>query len=522
MFCPVAETGGAGAGTMIRVAFCLFNLSQAANNELCCFRHIPVAANAACPSETYMNLPSSNIPIGVQPAETDSEETRFELLFSRLNFERTVRTGSGHFKLKNMLDIARWQSNPHLAYPVVHVAGTKGKGSVSTMAGSILSASGLRTGIYTSPHLESVRQRIAIDGGFISEAQLQSVLKQMREMITAFDEQAEQGRRRPVTFFELITSSAFLHFANRNVDAAVFEVGLGGRLDSTNICEPEVTVITNISLDHTRQLGETLEEIAAEKAGIIKPGIPVVSGAINPSAAGVIERIAAENNAPLYVLDRDFFFETSETTFSTFGNVGRKDFRLDRLATGIPGAHQIANASLAVAVAQLMNEGNRGITADSIHAGLSSATLAGRTEVIDGEPAVILDMAHNVASIGALVDAVQQLDSWRNASTRKLVIAISRDKDATGMLRLLTGQFDEIIITRYQTNPRGMDPVELQELATRLRDQMNLATTITVSSEPVTAWQVARAGSDPGGFVCITGSAFLIAELRQVVIARTL
>ncbi len=221
------------------------------------------------------------------------------MLYSRINYERQSRITARSFKLVNMRDLLKRLGNPHLEYPVIHVAGTKGKGSVSTMIGSVLSASGLRTGVYTSPHLETIHQRMAIDSQLISDEQLIDVLDEIQPVLAEMDQEAEQDDRRNLTFFEVTTAAMFYHFARQKVDAAIIEVGLGGRLDSTNVCQPVVCVITNISHDHTKQLGHTLDAIAREKAGIIKAGIPVVSGAVNPDAAAVIADVAAKNNAEL-------------------------------------------------------------------------------------------------------------------------------------------------------------------------------------------------------------------------------
>ncbi|MEM7453914.1 MAG: folylpolyglutamate synthase/dihydrofolate synthase family protein [Planctomycetota bacterium] len=454
--------------------------------------------------------------------ETKGEEARFPELYSRLNYERTIPDGSSHFKLQNMIDLASRLDNPHLAYPVIHVAGTKGKGSVSTMVGSVLSSTGMKTGVYTSPHLETVRQRMTVDGELIPEDDLSDLLALLGPHLSELDRDTDSGTRRPVTFFDVITTSAFTHFARSKVDAAVIEVGLGGRLDSTNICQPAVTIITNISHDHTRQLGDTLEEIAGEKAGIIKAEIPVISGAVNPDAAKVIRRISAEKSAPLYELDRDFHFEAcaDDGSFSTSGKVCGIEYRLEGLRTLMPGVHQIANAAVAVAALIAFRASGFEIAEDKIADGLSGAALAGRTEVINSKPPVILDMAHNVASISALVEAAHGLQQWQNARRRVLLIAISREKDATGMLRLLTGQFDEIVITKYTTNPRSREPEELEAIATRLRDQMNLATRIDVIADPAAAWNRTCETSAPDDFVCVTGSAFLIAELRPLIPAR--
>ena len=228
-------------------------------------------------------------------------------LYSRINYELKIRVEPRDFKLYNIRALLARVGDPHLDYPVIHIAGTKGKGSVATMTANILTASGRKTGLFTSPHLQRINQRIVVDGGPISDEDFEAVLEQLDPQIAAMDELCAEIRKsrpnknpdkknnpddwlspdpetglpltgKPLTFFEIMTAAAMLHFANNNCDGVVLEVGLGGRLDSTNVCEPAISVITNISLDHTRQLGSTVDKIAFEKAGIIKPGVPVVCG----------------------------------------------------------------------------------------------------------------------------------------------------------------------------------------------------------------------------------------------------
>ena len=227
-------------------------------------------------------------------------------LFARINYERHHRAGPEDFKLSNMVSFLQALGNPHLQFPIVHVAGTKGKGSVSGMVGAILAKSGLNTGVYSSPHLERIHQRIRFNGSEISDSDLHRALAKLAPVIHEFDARAEREDSRKLTFFEVITAAAFQAFAEEHVDAVVLEVGMGGRLDSTNVCQPQISVITNISLDHTRQLGSTIAEIAGEKAGIIKQGVPVVSGVVQPDARDVIRRIAQKKGANLIELGTDF------------------------------------------------------------------------------------------------------------------------------------------------------------------------------------------------------------------------
>ncbi len=456
-----------------------------------------------------------------QPQLNDLER-RLSDLFGRFNYERKMPPTSKSFKLQGMRELLEELGNPHLSYPVVHVAGTKGKGSVSTMVGAILTESGHKTGVYTSPHLESIHQRLKIDGQMISDEGLIQVLDNIQPALDRVDAVRTANDKRPLTFFEVCTGVAFLYFAQQKVDAVVLEVGLGGRLDSTNVCQPAVCVITNISHDHTKQLGETLQEIANEKAGIIKAGVPVISGAVNPAAHSVIQKIAIDRGSELFVLDRDFDCQTeNENEFSTRGTIGEVEYELTQLKPRMLGAHQLANASIAVAATKVLQAKGFTIPDRAIHHGLETAHLAGRTEVVSREPTIVLDMAHNVASTIALVETMRnQFPNWSSAGARRLLMATSRDKDALGMLQQLIQHFDEIVFCKYETNPRGKEPSELLQLASRLRDQMNLAVKLQVIESPQEAWAMTEEKNRPDDIVCIAGSAFLIAELRPKLIGK--
>ena len=472
--------------------------------------------------------------------ESLSIEEHLAALYGRINYERQDRISPKHFKLRNMREILKRLDNPHLKYPVVHVAGTKGKGSVSTMIGQILSASGRKTGVYTSPHLETLHQRMVVDGVQISDDHLIETLRQIWPVVDEMDQEADKNGYRHLTFFEITTTAAFLFFANQNCDAIVLEVGLGGRLDSTNVCQPITSVITNISLDHTRQLGSTVDKIAFEKAGIIKPTIPVVSGSVDPKAAKVIAEVAASHKSPLFVLDDDF--EIVESTcgsdrpfdcvgcFESIGEASESKsshrFSVDRLELNIIGHHQRTNAAIAVAAIQTLNARDWKIENDAIRTGLSRASLSGRAEVVSRKPTVIIDMAHNVASINALVSALtEDLPEWKSSSKRTLILATSRDKDATGMLTPLVASFDEIILTQYQDNPRGKSESDLLSIATEIQLELRAnslaAAELTTESDPESAWQLATRDLKDDQLVCITGSAFLVAELRKTILLLT-
>ncbi|MEC9149704.1 MAG: Mur ligase family protein, partial [Planctomycetota bacterium] len=317
-----------------------------------------------------------------------TRDEAIEFLMRSINYERCdpgVGTDAS-FKLHTMHWLAKRFGDPHRDYPVIHVAGTKGKGSTATMIAEMLSHAGLRTGLYTSPHLHRLEERLAIDGTLISETQLLEVVQDLAGVVDSLQGEIDGGQftGKMPTFFELVTMAALLFFSRCQVDAAVVEVGLGGRLDSTNVCHGDVGVITSISKDHTQQLGHTLDAIAREKAGIIKPGMRVVSGVLQSEAAEVIRKRAEELDAELYILGRDFIIEpektvaakavTSEGQASETGAAITQDARyhfqwqipplkskhaltpVSNLKIALRGAHQVRNAGLAIAATQLCRE----------------------------------------------------------------------------------------------------------------------------------------------------------------------
>ena len=470
-------------------------------------------------------------------------------LFQRINYERQLQDGTQHFKLQTMRELLSRLSQPHLKYPVIHVAGTKGKGSVSTMVAGILSSTGRNVGIYTSPHLESVHQRIAIDGQAIGNDELETVLAEVFQVVDELDQElaslnpclassasgtvhdpgllpvpdseqtAVHPSLRPPTFFEIITAAAMHHFSRRSCDAVVLEVGLGGRLDSTNVCHPDVCVITNISLDHTRQLGNSLDQIAAEKAGIIKPGIPVVSGATHPLAADVIERTAVQRGCRLYQLERDFRPVINRPDRFGYRGTMISSMNIDGLSLRMPGHHQVLNATIATAVCQVLNEQGWNIGNDAIASGLEQASLPGRTEVIRRQPTIVLDIAHNVASIEALVHTLRdELGPRQGDRERVLVFGTSTDKRYREMLALLLPEFDRVLLTRYRLNPRGRDPGSLLRAAHELILEHDLKTRVEACDTPRQAWDRALGALSTQDLLCLAGSAFLIAEMRPTAI----
>ena len=450
-------------------------------------------------------------------------------LLARINYEKQTRIQSNDFKLANIRELQRRLDYPDRRYPVIHVAGTKGKGSVCHFVGSILASAGQSVGIYTSPHLERINQRIQFAGQEISNDQLVKVLEKLDPFINEVDALVDDSTQPMLTFFEVITMAAIQFFADQAADVGVLEVGLGGRLDSTNICQPEVCVITNISLDHTRQLGSTTAEIAAEKAGIVKAGVPVVCGVLDAQARSVIHEVAAERSCPVFQLDRDFEVKSTKTGFVYQSNLDGFTGPISDLSPGLHGLHQHLNAAIAIATCEALMVSRPeawSFTPQAISAGVAGAFLPGRCEIMSPPesqgPVYVLDIAHNEASSIALAQTLSsELPSFQQAQNRTLIFAVSREKDAAAMLAPLLPLFETIIITKFVENPRGREIAEVLQIASELRQQLQLDVSLETAPSPSLA--LARLGSQRGDeeVICVAGSAFLVAELRPLLLAKT-
>ncbi len=447
-----------------------------------------------------------------------------EQLFGRIDYERQVPDSAKNFDLSKMQMLMQRLGNPERKAPVIHVAGTKGKGSVSVMLAAALSANGKRTGVYTSPHLETIHQRMAIDGRLITDLQLVAAFEGIDTIVREFDEALTAAGKQPVSFFEYTTALAFDFFAAENCEVVVLETGLGGRLDSTNVCQPEICIITNISRDHTRILGDTLEEIAGEKAGIIKPGVPVISGVTDSPSRTVIEKVAADAGSDLYLQDDAFEVSNSdhEGRFSFQMHAGEMQDRVDQLKLKMPGRHQRSNAALALAALMLLREQGWKIPDAAIRTGLTRASLPGRIEILGSAPTVLMDMAHNPASVAALAQMLQEdLPAWQVAEERVLVFGTTRDKDCRKMMQQIVPLFDRVIFTKYKNNPRGLPVAKLLELAAPVVARAKSSGKVIAldsDADPVGAWRRAVADSGEKTFICVAGSAFLLAEVRPEVL----
>jgi dihydrofolate synthase/folylpolyglutamate synthase len=447
-------------------------------------------------------------------------------LNQRIDYERSFGLDytTREFKPARIRELLTRIGDPHLGMPILHVAGTKGKGSTSAMAAAVLTAAGYRTGLFTSPHLEGVEERIAIDGQPCSSRQFAQLLEQFFPALEAMDR--EGAARTPPepgpTYFEITTAMALQHFAQRRVAAAVLEVGLGGRLDSTNVCQPLVSVITSISFDHTQQLGNTLEAIAQEKAGIIKQGVPVVSGVTDPGPRAVIRRTCRELGCRLVEMGVDFEVQyTPPHGAEASAATGTIDFlyrgaqgphRYSHLALGLLGRHQAANAAVALAALAQLRPMGWEIPETAVREGLGRLTWPARVELIARRPAVVIDAAHNVASASALI---QVLNESFSARRRVLVFASTQDKDLRGMLGELLGEFDDVILTQYLDNPRAVPVEDLAAAASEVSGR-----SYRVCPRPADAWDAARELAAAEDLICVTGSFFIAAQMRHEVLAR--
>ena len=443
-----------------------------------------------------------------------------EFLASRIDYERSLSVpyNQRDLRLDRMRDLLHRLGNPQDRLRIVHVAGTKGKGSTAAMIAAVLTAGGFRTGLYSSPHLDGVEERLAIDGQSCPAEELVELIGRVRPAVEAMDALSTDGSDTRPTYFEIVTALALLRFAEQGVDAAVLEVGMGGRLDSTNVCQPLISVITTISFDHTQQLGNTLAAIAGEKAGIIKPGVPVVSGVIDHEPRDVIRKVADVQGCRLVELARDFDFMYHPPRAL---DAGPSDATLDvrvltdpqgsahyqSLQLPLVGRHQAANAAVALATIEELRRQGWPITDAAVREGLNRVRWPARIEVIARRPTIVLDAAHNVASVEALVEVLGESFAARR---RVLVFATTRDKNLRGMLEWLVPSFDEIIFTRYHSNPRGVAPQELVDIAREL----DASRDYVMCDDARAAWEVARSRVDAQDLLCIAGSFFIAAEMR--------
>ncbi len=405
------------------------------------------------------------------------------------------------FDLSRVEGLLEAVGDPHRQFPAVHIAGTKGKGSTAAMIESALRVAGYRTGFYTSPHLHTFRERIRVGGENIPQEAVVALVEEIQPLIDQLPE---------VTTFEAITTIGFLYFARSEIDIAVIEVGLGGRLDATNVLTPEVSVITSISKDHTYLLGDTLEEIAYEKAGIIKPDVPVVSAPQRAAAIRTIAEVSREQDVPLVEVGRDWSYDAGPAdrqgqTF-TANRINDGGSALDgEYWIPLLGRHQLENAASAVAALDLLRRQGFELPVEDVHQGLRTVEWPGRLEILSQDPLFVVDCAHNPYSMQTLREALTQ---WFPESRWVVIFGASSDKDIAGMLEALLPISDYTIVTRAE-HPRATAPVELADIVASVGGGAEVSVNVAKSL------QRALAVMDPGDAILATGSIFLVAEVRE-------
>ncbi len=406
---------------------------------------------------------------------------------------------AANYDLRRVDELLARLGNPHRKARSVHITGTNGKGSTAVMVASALTVSGYTTGLYTSPHLHSWRERIRVDGELISEEEFVSLVERVKPEVKAVNRKATYGR---LTTFELLTVLAFAYFGLKEANFQVLEVGMGGRFDATSVITPEVCIITSISLDHTEVLGSSLAEIAGEKAAIIKPGSITVTSPQPGEAEGVIEKACLNRGAELVRVGRDVTgrslgFDLNRQLLQVKGRLGSYDLSIPLL-----GRHQLVNATTAVAALEVLAEKGFKISGDSITRGLARVNWRGRFEILGRHPLLVVDGAHNPDAARGLRESLEQYLDFDRAI---LVIGTSDDKDIAGIVSELSSLFDKVIATRSH-HPRATAPASI--VAEFRRHGVDAQAVEAVSE----ALSLALALAGTGDLVCVAGSLFVVAE----------
>jgi len=428
-------------------------------------------------------------------------------MLSHTDYEkmRVVRYNTTTFNLERMRTLLKHLGNPHTKFKTAHVAGTKGKGSTCHMLAAMLQAGGFKAGLYTSPHLIDVRERIRINNEMISPQEFVEYTRRVEPIVK------KMAADRP-TFFEIFTAMAFAYFADQKVDIAVIETGLGGRLDSTNVITPEVTGITSISKDHMSVLGHTPVKIAEEKAGIFKKDIPAITCAQSPEVFAVLDRVAKANKTTLQTVGQDIEFSYRFECTRPFGphmrvSLTTEHCRFEHLAVPLMGEHQAINCGLALAMLDKLKQ--RGFQFDDAKAleGLATLKLPGRLEVVSRDPHVIIDGAHNAASMQALVRGIGQHVPY---DSMVVIFGCNCDKDIDGMLEQISLGADKVIFTQARNNPKASIPAELAHIYTERYGKM-----AQVAATLADAVDIAERAVTREDLITITGSFYLVGEAKQ-------
>ena len=423
-----------------------------------------------------------------------------DYIFSYTDYEKApMPHDPAFYDLRRVEELLTRLGNPHLAARSVHIAGTKGKGSVAAMVASALSVSGYTTGLYTSPHLHTWRERMRVDGGPISEEEFVALVGGLKPEVEAVNRKATYGQ---LTTFELLTALGFAFFKRKGAEFQVLEVGMGGTFDATNVITPEVGIITSISLDHTEVLGNSLAEVAGEKAGIIKPGSIVVTSPQPDEVARVIEEACLNRGAELIrvgsdVTWRSLGFDSDRQSLQVKGRLN--DYKL---SIPLLGQYQLENAAVAVAALEVLAEKGFKISRDSIVNGLAKVNWPGRLQILSRHPLLVVDGAHNPDSAQKLK---QSLEQYFNFDRAILVIGVSCDKDIAGIVSELAPLFGKVIVTRSR-HPRAMAPPPIVAEFARHGAEVEVAEDVS------TALTLALGMAGARDLVCVAGSLFVVGE----------
>ena len=428
-------------------------------------------------------------------------------LYEHTDYERMrlIRYNTTTFNLSRMQRVLKALGNPQKDVQFVHIAGTKGKGSTVAMTSAMLKSCGYTVGTFTSPHLVDLRERIQINGQLISQHDMTELFKLVKSKARSI------GEDRP-SFFEIMTACAIRYFADQAVDIAVLETGLGGRLDSTNVVRPLLCGITQISLDHTNVLGKTLASIAAEKAGIMKKGVPCLTCEQPPEVLEVFRATAEQTGTPLFVIGKDVEFSYRFEANRELGPHTRICLTTphavyEHLAVPLKGEHQALNCGIALAIVDKLTERGFNAPEEKIIDGLLQTNLPGRMEVAWPEPRILLDGAHNAASLHALVRSIGAHVPY---DSLVMIFGCCEDKDVLGMLQQLNLGADKVIFTRARNNPRAMDPEDLMRRFSDVTGKMAQTAPGLDAALNLAARAVGRED-----LICVTGSFYLVGEAKK-------
>lgn len=429
-------------------------------------------------------------------------------LFEKTDYERglKLRYNVTTFNLDRMRHLLELVGDPHLKIETVHIAGTKGKGSTCTMLAKMLEANGYKVGLYTSPHIVNLHERICVNGTMITQSEMTGLINRI------YGAAEEVSKTEAPTFFEMMTALAFMHFHDKQVDIAVIETGLGGRLDSTNVIQPKVVGMTSISMDHMQQLGDTLDKIAGEEAGIFKRGVPAVTVEQDPKVMKVLKSHAAQKSAPLSVTGQDIDFSyrfefSKEHGLHNRICISTDTSKFEHLRVPLPGEHQAINCGLAIAMLDKLKRAGYEIDDQKAIDGLYAVRLEGRMERICEDPRIIVDAAHNAASIRAVMQTIGQHIPY---DSMVVIFACNSDKDVAGMLHELQFGADKVIFTR-NNSPRSMYPQDLADMYTEICGKM-----CQTSASLQQALQTAYSAVGREDLICITGSFYLVGQAKQM------